>query len=333
MKGQKSNPKNGHRRSSSRYNGAEEPDKLEGLFTRSVGKKCVITVSNGTKYEGVLSIVSTVDPFTIFLRDPVIVFGAGGKLQSKLALQGKDIVDVEIDDKPASKQASPQPASKFRTDTDISGGRVIKERELQRWVPDEDYPALELDDFESDNGTWDQFKVNEKKFGVESTYDEHLYTTRINTSAPDFQERVARAEKLAKEIESQTSSDRHVLEERGVVVDDSGLDEEDKYSGVDRRGDELMAALRTASISNESPSLSSSPGKYVPPRQRAAQYHNDPAIISSSAAPTKKPEAKEPLAKPDSVPPKPQVTQPHNESFRLNAQSEINSLREFSANF
>lgn len=157
-------------------------------------------------------------------------------------------------------------------------------------------------------------------------------------------------EKIAKDIENQTTGNRHVLEERGIEVDDSGIDEEDKYSGVDRRGDELMAALRNANISTESTSsnILNAPGKYVPPRQRAAQYHDDPAIISSSAAQPGKvpleyqkndtetltnPIVNSMANKPDSIPPKPQVANQHNESFRLNAQSEINSLREFSANF
>ena len=75
-------------------------------------------------------------------------------------------------------------------DSDISGQIAFKERELQRWVPEDD---MELS-LEDDGGEWDQFKVNEEKFGVESTYDEHLYTTRIDTSAPDYHQRVARAE-------------------------------------------------------------------------------------------------------------------------------------------
>lgn len=247
----------------------------------------------------------------------------------------------------APVQPVPAPELKFKTDRDISAGSKFREREFQKWVPDESTPALTLD--EKSNGVWDQFKVNEEKFGVESTYDEHLYTTRINKDAKDYHERLQRAERLAREIEGLSTSDKHILEERGVVVDDSGMDEEDKYSGVlndsatDTRGNELMAALRSASISNNPlPSESVAPGKYSTPKQRAAQYHNDPAIVSSSAtqkvlekpAPAE-PEAEQPkqAAKPTSIPPKPQVPSGNPESFRLNAQSEINALREFSANF
>lgn len=249
----------------------------------------------------------------------------------------------------AARAKSPQaPAKeqKFKTDSDISSGFQVRERELQRWVPDAETPELSLED--NSNATWDQFKVNEEKFGVESSYDEHLYTTRINTSAADYQTRLRRAEKLAKEIEGQASTDRHVLEERGAQVDDSGMDEEDKYSGVigdsvDTRGVELMAALRNASITSERPPAAPSAGNYVTPRQRAAQYHNDPAIVSSSATqaplstvatpPASEAEPKTDASKPSSIPPKPQLNPPQGESFRLNAKSEINALKEFSANF
>lgn len=216
-----------------------------------------------------------------------------------------------------------KPKAEFKTDADISGKFQARERELQRWVPDEDTPVVSLEG--GNDGAWDQFKVNEEKFGVESTYDEHLYTTRINTTVPDYQKRVEYADRIAKEIEGQVTTDRHVLEERGVQVDDSGVDEEDKYSGVDRRGDELMAQLRNASILGETKTSSPTPGKYVTPKHRAAQYHNDPAIVLSSATSRKGANAS---PAEDALPPK-----PNNESFRLNAQSEINSLREFSANF
>lgn len=449
--------KNGHRRSNSRYsNGSNTANtansansnsssplyvvssqndeignnRLLYLVTKSIGKSCVATITNGARYQGLL-VSADLSPtgssaLSVVLMNPVNVgksliaeksnIDSNGDHLDKLIIQSKDLIDLEVIDvdlaesfknlKSPKQHHSPAPQiqvqstpaasvasneeSKFKTDTDISGRTQFKERELQRWVPDEDidHPALNFnsnDTFgESSTGQWDQFKVNEEKFGVEASYDEHLYTTRINTSAPDYHERVAKAEKLAREIELLATTDRHILEERGLQVDDSGIDEEDKYSGVDRRGDELMAALRNASISNDSsvpvPPLGKQvAGKYVTPRQRAAQYHNDPAIISSSAtsiskatpppeSPDKletvektvgktgtvekaqKPETKVPEdvagvsvakaakntvpVKPDSIPAKPQVSQqPHNESFRLNAQSEINSLREFSANF
>lgn len=264
----------------------------------------------------------------------------------------KKLAAVSLQDTKTNTQDS----AKFRTDRDISAGFKFKERELQKWQPDEDTKELTLEDNQFNSGSWDQFKVNEEKFGVESTYDEHLYTTRVNTSATDYNERLQRAQKIAREIEGLTTQDHHVMEERGIVVaDDSGMDEEDKYSGVladvqpakvDTRGSELMAALRLGSLSNEGSGdvKRSLPGdgKYSTPGQRAAQYHDDPAIVASSAtkktpvvaasttgltaavASVAETSKKDSQKKPASAP---------QETFRLNAQSEINSLKEFSASF
>ena len=53
----------------------------------------------------------------------------------------------------------------------------------------------------SNTGTsWDQFAVNEKLFGVTATYDEDVYTTRIDRSGPDFKDRERQAQKIANEI-------------------------------------------------------------------------------------------------------------------------------------
>lgn len=288
-------------------------------------------------------------------------------LPEKLIIQSKDLMDLEVHDVDLKSALSPKPEAKaqagpatpleapaapsaiastvagaaserpiltestFKTDTDISGKLKFKERELTKWVPDDDSKTLSLED--DSGGKWDQFKVNEEKFGIGSTYDEHLYTTRIDKTNPEYQERLRYADRVAREIEGQVTTDPHLLEERGIQVNDGGVDEEDKYSGVDRRGDELMAALRGVNINQVSEQdtgdAASSPNRYLPPRQRAAQYHDDPAIISSSAIAGARSNAAK-ADKPDSIPIKPPVP---NESFRLNAQSEINSLREFSANF
>lgn len=80
------------------------------------------------------------------------------------------------------------------------------------------------------NGTagWDQFSANEQLFGVKASFDEDVYTTKLDRSAPDFKEKEKRAAKLASEIIGGITNNAHIAEERGVV-DDSGMNEEDKY--------------------------------------------------------------------------------------------------------
>lgn len=77
-------------------------------------------------------------------------------------------------------------------------------------------------------GEWDQFKANEQRFGVTSDYDENIYTTRIDKSHPLHRMREAEAERIAREIEGDTSTNAHIREERGIRHDDDGIDEEER---------------------------------------------------------------------------------------------------------
>ena len=49
-------------------------------------------------------------------------------------------------------------------------------------------------------GSWDQFVMNEKLFGVETSFDEEVYTTKLDRSGPDFKEREREAQRIANEI-------------------------------------------------------------------------------------------------------------------------------------
>ena len=119
----------------------------------------------------------------------------------------------------------------FRTDSAISGSRNQGERVLQKWVPDG--PVATQGGLESGSkskdGPWDQFAENERRFGVTTDYDENIYTTTIDKAHPLYKQRVAEAEKKAREIERSATNNVHVAEER--ITDnlkDDGVDEEDK---------------------------------------------------------------------------------------------------------
>lgn len=114
----------------------------------------------------------------------------------------------------------------FRIDTDISGNTAMPERDLQRWEPSTTADSgLSL---ESSSGPWDQFQVNEQRFGLKSDYDENIYTTRIDRSRPDYRQREAEARRIAQEIEGSSTTNNHTREERGLTDEDDGLDEEEK---------------------------------------------------------------------------------------------------------
>lgn len=272
-------------------------DRLVYLLAKSIGSSTIVTVATGARFRGTLVAASTTGDVGVVLELAEKYANPPGEEDDsngpekfdKIVFQGKVIVDIEIEspdltvDKPAAANAA---SSDFKTDTDISGQKgAIRERELQRWTADDDLAGLSLEDsVTSSSQPWDQFAVNQSKFGVKSTYDEHLYTTVIDKNHPEYQRRERAAEKIADEIlKSSHNGNVHMAEERGIAVDDSGLDEEDKYSGVDRRASAAPAARQ--------PSIPRDPTKYTPPALRqnnaAAKPTSkptpyDPAIISSS---------------------------------------------------
>lgn len=193
------------------------------------------------------------------------------------------------------KLTSPGTASRFQTDTDISGNQNRAERKLQKWVPD----AADTTDFSLESGKtgdWDQFKANQQLFGTQSSYDESYYTTHIDRSSESYRAREARAHKLAREIEASQSNNQHVREERGQSSQHEADDEEAKYSGVRRD----QAAFP--------PLASGGADKYTPPARRpptgaptVAGAPYDSAIVSAQ------------LSRPDNksaVPPQPRQPSP-----------------------
>lgn len=84
-------------------------------------------------------------------------------------------------------------------------------------------------------GNWNQFEANKRLYNVKSSYDENLYTKKLDKSLLS-QEQIQLAESIAKAIEHSTSTNIHLLEERGQAVQHD-MDEEDLYSGVMRPAD------------------------------------------------------------------------------------------------
>ncbi|POS84450.1 hypothetical protein EPUL_003493 [Erysiphe pulchra] len=155
----------------------------------------------------------------------------------------------------------------FRTDSAISGGRHQGERTLQRWVPDtpDEFDGSLETPSNRTSGTWDQFAENKRLFGLTTDYNENIYTTAINRNHPQYKQRVAEADRKAREIERSTTNNPHVAEERilnNINGANSKMDEEDKYSGVQRH--------------QNLPSSGSN--KYLPPARRG------PAGQSSSGS-------------------------------------------------
>ncbi|KVH92974.1 Ataxin-2, C-terminal [Cynara cardunculus var. scolymus] len=85
---------------------------------------------------------------------------------------------------------------------------------------------------------WDQFEANATLFGVKSTFNEELYTTKLDRG-PQMRELEREALRIAREIEGEDTQDLHLAEERGIHFHDKfDLDEETKYSSVFRGVDD-----------------------------------------------------------------------------------------------
>ncbi|PNH05513.1 PAB1-binding protein 1, partial [Tetrabaena socialis] len=103
---------------------------------------------------------------------PVLTIGAGDLVQlyaKDVRLAAEDLSGVDRSD-----------VGGFETDAAISRGRGGAVRELQRWQPDagDDSTGFSLESSGAGPG-WDQFAVNRERFGVQTTWSEHFYTTKI----------------------------------------------------------------------------------------------------------------------------------------------------------
>jgi hypothetical protein len=156
------------------------------------------------------------------------------------------MTDAEIRDA-AAKQQGP-------------GSRAGQDRELEPFRCDEepgqfeggleDDAEVQLDSASKRVKDFDQFKLNEEKFGIRADdWKEEEYTAPIDKSDPAYPEQVKRAEQLAAEIEGSwavggatTMRNMHVRDERNLPLP-ADLDEATLYSTVHPvRPDDPVAA-------------------------------------------------------------------------------------------
>ncbi|PYH98333.1 hypothetical protein BO71DRAFT_65829 [Aspergillus ellipticus CBS 707.79] len=258
-------------------------DRLVFLFTSFIGLTATITTKNGEKFTGIFSSSSLEPSESSFVLKMVQrpakteqhrsngVSEAsspfmGSAPDHSMSFDVKDVADISVPNVSTAEVAakgSNGASVGFKTDADISGNLALRERTLKRWEPAADTDVdLSLETSNNSAG-WDQFEANARLFGATSSYDENIYTTRIDKSDPTYRQKQADAARIAREIEGTNTDNAHVREERGVVSTDD-IDEEAKYSGV--RRDER----------NFPPLVSGQPNKYTPParRQNAAQSAN-----------------------------------------------------------
>ncbi|RLN20163.1 hypothetical protein BBJ28_00023512, partial [Nothophytophthora sp. Chile5] len=174
-------------------------------FRFLVGKAVELQLSgSGARYAGVLDCVDP-DDFSVVLKSAKQLSAdteAGEPFESgsTVIFQRSQIAHLVADGSVNYADGvvgagGASVAGGFRTDTEISGrqGDHLYGRELQTatsWLD----PALDSGELEdaSSNGRrhsknqgkagWNQFEANEKLFGVVSTFDENIYTTKLDKS-------------------------------------------------------------------------------------------------------------------------------------------------------
>ncbi|RVW52047.1 Polyadenylate-binding protein-interacting protein 4 [Vitis vinifera] len=266
----------GSRQDNKLQSGKSNPSRLPnaGVFT-------------GTKGGGYES--SSRDRLDGPVRGQKAISDSVSKAPSKiLIIPAKELVqviakDVSVTRDGFSNELQQDKLQDIMLDSIISQSRHIEmERELERWVPDEDIPQCpELEktfdgpwkrllklrtgwrqgcgagvfyewkemipfgwfggigDWVNGNGSrgWDQFEINKKLFGVNSTFDEEIYTTKLDRG-PQTRELEKEALRLAREIEGEETHDLHLAEERGLHLHANfDIDEEARFSSVLRRVD------------------------------------------------------------------------------------------------
>ena len=160
------------------------------------------------------------------------------------------------------------------TEIEVAGRGAGEDRELVRattWLSEE--TALDADLSMSKGGStrnWDQFAVNER-LGHRSNYSDDLYTTKL-TMDKYTPEQLAKAQAMAAEIEKKGSTNKHVLEERGLkeLDDNDDEDEEAKYSmvltsdGTDPTRAAVVTALATPALPAAPPAAAGSLSVHAP---------------------------------------------------------------------
>ena len=211
------------------------------LILNSLGEKIRINLISGETIEGLLYTIDPINNEYLLINNPRRFSRTGVPLflkESILKIYFKEILSFNYE---INNNISDNKNKKdiFKLDSDISNINNIysskaEEKLVKYEVKEEDkniYMNKKLEDDEDEN--WDQFELNKKMYNVISTYDENLYTTKLDKNKITEEDKKY-ADKMYKEIMSSSNNenDIHILEDRGIIQQNYDFDEEDKYSSV-----------------------------------------------------------------------------------------------------
>eukprot|EP00931_Biecheleriopsis_adriatica_P076813 TRINITY_DN50485_c0_g1_i1.p1 TRINITY_DN50485_c0_g1~~TRINITY_DN50485_c0_g1_i1.p1 ORF type:complete len:708 (+),score=153.23 TRINITY_DN50485_c0_g1_i1:189-2312(+) len=211
-------------------------DRLIFCITSLVGHRVTAFLRNNIQYEGIFHSCSLESDYSITLkcarRLPSEVSGRSGELVQTLLIPGKDFLSVSaMNVAPLSGEDDAPGRKGFATDAEISRKDTESSRDLVPWQAEAGYVQSSggLDEASHD-AQWDQFASNEQMYGLQSTWSEDLYTTKLDKNSIPLAKR-EQAERIAREIEA---GGMHAeVEDR---LDGDGDDEEAKFSAAQPLG-------------------------------------------------------------------------------------------------
>ena len=213
------------------------------LILNSIGEKIHIDLISGDVIEGLLYSIDPINNEYLLINNPRRLSRTGVPLflkESFLKIYFKEILSINyLINNNIPQEKNNYKNNTFKVDSQISKKNINKTREeklVKYEIKPEDknkkYINQTLEDEEDIN--WDQFELNKKVYNVISTYDENLYTTKLDKNKITEEDKKF-ADKIYNEIMKTNKDEKnvHILEERGVIQQkDNDMDEEDKYSSV-----------------------------------------------------------------------------------------------------
>ncbi|XP_057856372.1 polyadenylate-binding protein-interacting protein 4 isoform X2 [Cryptomeria japonica] len=233
-------------------------DRFLFMTTCLVGRHVEVQVKNGSIFSGIFHSTHAENDNGVVLKMVQLIKDGtvkGGKPDTGFKAPIKTLIIMATDLVQVMAKDLPVPGDDLEngygcgnrhdivTDSVLSHAYHFgSERELKPWMPEKDASeGLGLEDtFQNTwNRNWDQFATNKMLFGVESTFDEELYTTKLE-KGPQMESIERVASRIAREIEGQVTRNFHLAEERGTHFSEELdlLDEESRFSSVLREMDD-----------------------------------------------------------------------------------------------
>uniref|UniRef100_A0A0D6QXC6 LsmAD domain-containing protein n=1 Tax=Araucaria cunninghamii TaxID=56994 RepID=A0A0D6QXC6_ARACU len=215
-------------------------DRLLHITMHLIGQPVEVQVKNGSIYSGIFHTANTDKDYGIVLKMAHLMKDGNAKGGTKETFKNSTkrahvkTLDVPFTgDRMGTSRASDNRYD-IITDSLLSKAHPFEvERELKPWTPDKDGP----EDVDLENTfqntcyrNWDQFETNKSLFGVESTFDEGLYTTKLERG-PQTRDLEMKASEIARQIERRKLGNSPSAEEC-FVNESETFDEESKCSSV-----------------------------------------------------------------------------------------------------